>query len=80
MPKTKITPEDVARYPYPGMSIPTGIAFSPDDALITYLHSAEGTLTQQLYAFDPATGDKRLLVNPAAGGESLCSAMMQRRW
>ena len=55
MPTTKITPEDVARYPYPGLSIPTGIAFSPDDALITYLHSAEGTLTQQLYAFDPAT-------------------------
>ena len=69
MPKPKITPEDVGRYPYPGMSIPTSIAFNPDDALITYLHSAEGTLTQQLYAVDPVTGEKRQLVNPAAGGD-----------
>ena len=69
-PTPTITIEDVAQYPQPGTAIPTGFAFSPDDALITYLHSAEGTLTQQLYAFDPATGDSRLLVNPAAGGET----------
>ena len=67
---SKITPEDVARYPLPGTAIPASLAFSPDDALITYLYSAEGTLTQRLYAVDPATGDKLPLVGPSTGGET----------
>lgn len=69
-PSSKITLDDVARYPLPGMAIPNTFAFSADDALITYLHSAEGTLTQQLYACDPVTGTTRLLVIPPTGGET----------
>ncbi|HOU14490.1 MAG TPA: S9 family peptidase [Anaerolineae bacterium] len=71
MPSTsKITLEDVARYPLPGMAIPNTFAFSADDTLLTYLHSAEGTLTQQLYACDPATGAARQFVFPPTGGET----------
>ncbi len=67
---TKITLEDVARYPLPGMAIPNTFAFSADDALLAYLHSAEGTLTQQLYACDLATGATWQLVIPPTGGET----------
>ncbi len=63
-----LTPEDVATYPLPGMAIPGDFAFSPDDRLITYLHSPDESLTRQLYLFDPATGEQRLLVAPPGGG------------
>ncbi len=66
----KITLEDVARYPLPGMAIPNTFAFSADDTLLTYLHSAEGTLTQQLYACNLATGATQQLVIPPTGGET----------
>lgn len=51
------------------MATPTSFAFSPDDTLITYLHSAEGTLHQQLYAFAPATGQRWQLVVPPDAGD-----------
>ena len=55
--------------PVPGMAIPNTFAFSPDDALLTYLHSSEGTLTQQLYACDLETGATRQLVTPPGAGD-----------
>ena len=66
--QTALPIEEVARYPLPGMAIPGSLAFSPDDQLITYLFSEEGSLTRQLYAFDPQTGEQRLLVAPPEGG------------
>ena len=60
--------EEIARYPLPGMAIPGALAFSPDDKLITYLFSPDQSLTRELYAFDPATGEQRLLVVPEGGG------------
>lgn len=62
--------EEVARYPAPGMAIPGGFAFSSDDHLLTFLFSAEGSLTRQLYAFDVETGEQRLLLAPSDGGVS----------
>jgi len=50
------------------MAIPGELAFSPDDRLITYLFSPEASLTRQLYAFDPQTGEQSLLVAPPGGG------------
>ena len=47
--------EEVARYPAPGMAIPGAFSFSPDDRLLTYLFSAEGSLSRQLYVFDTET-------------------------
>src|SRR5215211_8795999 len=60
--------EAVSSYPLPGMAIPGAIAFSPDDRLITYLLSPDRSLTRQLYAFDPASGEQRLLLAPIDGG------------
>jgi dipeptidyl-peptidase-4 len=60
--------EEIARYPLPGMAIPGSLAFSPDDRLITYLHSPARSLVRQLFAFDPRTGEHRLLVEPPEGG------------
>ncbi len=68
--KSRIPIEAVATYPRPGMAIPADIAFSPDDALITYLFSAEGDLRQRLYAFDLATGRAEVLVQPPSGGDT----------
>jgi dipeptidyl-peptidase-4 len=73
-PVTGTTPalasEDVATYPLPGMAIPGDFAFSPDNRLITFLDSADGSLTRQLYALDPQTGTRRILVSPPDGGLS----------
>ncbi|MEO7910294.1 MAG: S9 family peptidase [Roseiflexaceae bacterium] len=60
--------EAVVTYPLPGMAIPGAIAWSPDDRLITYLYSPERGLTRQLYAFELASGQRRLLLAPADGG------------
>ncbi|HEU5098611.1 MAG TPA: S9 family peptidase [Roseiflexaceae bacterium] len=60
--------EAVVTYPLPGMAIPGAIAWSPDDRLISYLHSPDRGLTRQLYAFDTETGERRLLLAPADGG------------
>ncbi len=66
--RSALTPEDVATYPLPGMATPGDFAFSPDDRLITYLHSPDESLTRQLYALDPGSGERRLLVAPPGGG------------
>ena len=47
---------------------PARLAWSSDDRLITYLYSPDHGLTRQLYAFDPASGEQRLLLAPADGG------------
>ncbi len=58
--------EEVARFPLPGMLAPSDFAFSPDDRLLTYLWSAEGNLTRELYALDLATGATSLALAPPA--------------
>src|SRR6266542_3712049 len=65
---TPITAADVATIPPPGLTQPTSLAFSPDDRLITFLFSPEGTLTSQLYGFDPETGVREVSVSPPQGG------------
>ena len=64
---------DVAAFPLPGMVAPTAIAFTPDDAALTYLRSPDRSLVRQLYRFDLAerVGDapaETLLVTPPGGG------------
>src|SRR6185437_5005236 len=63
-----LTPEVVATYPLPGMAFPSDIAFSPDDAWLTYLWSADGSLTKQLYAVALANGVQQLLFSADRGG------------
>ncbi len=50
------------------MAIPGNIQFSPDDELITFLLSTERDLSRQLYALDPESGERRLIVVPSEGG------------
>ncbi|HNP85629.1 MAG TPA: S9 family peptidase [Kouleothrix sp.] len=70
MPRTAraLTLEDIVSYPLPGTAIPGAIAWSPDDALVTFLLSPDRTLTRQLYACDPNTGARHLLLAPNEGG------------
>ena len=78
----QITLEEVARMPRPGWSIPGMLAFSPDDRLITYLHSPEGGLVRQLYAYNLETRERSLLVSPpgeAASEENLSLEEKLRR-
>src|SRR6476469_4556578 len=60
--------EEIATYPLPGMAIPGDFAFSPDDRLLTYLHSPDESLSRQLYALDLETGETQVLVAPPGGG------------
>ena len=60
------------------MAIPGAFSFSPDDRLLTYLFSAEGSLSRQLYVFDTETGQQRLLLAPADGGVSEESLLVGR--
>lgn len=77
-----ITLEDVATYPLPGTAVPASLAFSPDNRLVTYLFSGEGSLSQQLWAYDLETAVTRALITPPGGGdteESLSSEEKLRR-
>lgn len=59
---------DVARFPRPGTSTPTLIRFSPDGRYLTYLYSADGSLSRELYALEIATGKTRKISAAPEGG------------
>jgi dipeptidyl-peptidase-4 len=73
---TTLTPRRVARIPAPGMNVPTAVRFSPNGKLLTFLWSEEGTLQRQLYAYDPETRRRELLVRPP--GEGVTDANVSR--
>ncbi|GJP30639.1 hypothetical protein CLOM_g4174 [Closterium sp. NIES-68] len=60
--------DDIVQHPLPGYVSPSAIAFSPDDQMISYLFSEEGTLTRKLFAYDLKTCQQKLLVAPPGGG------------
>ncbi len=62
--------EEIARFPLPGMSIPSAFAFRPDDGLLTCLYSPDKSLTNLLYAFDLDTGSLRQYLSPPGEGET----------
>ena len=63
---THLTLADVVRHPIPGLVAPRRIAFTPDNAAITYLFSGAGTLEQQLWRYDLATGERYSLTGDDA--------------
>ncbi len=69
-PSAPLSLEDAAAYPLPGMLAPQAIAFTPDDAGLTYLRSPDRSLSRQLYHLDLATGQERPLVTPPGGGDT----------
>jgi len=63
----KLSLEDVARYPRPGMTVPRHVEFTPDGRAVAYLFSAEGSLVQGLWLYDIARGERRQVVGESAG-------------
>lgn len=60
--------EEIVQYPLPGYVAPSSISFSPDDGLISYLFSPDGTLNRKVYAFDIAARKQELVFSPPDGG------------
>ncbi|CAD5194586.1 unnamed protein product [Musa acuminata subsp. malaccensis] len=60
--------EEIVQYPLPGYVVPSSITFSPDDRLISYLFSPDGTLYRKVFAFDVASRRRDLVFSPPDGG------------
>jgi dipeptidyl-peptidase-4 len=58
------------------MDLPTGIAFSPDGAALTYLVSEDGTNVRSLWWHDLATGRREVVVSGGAAGRSRSEASL----
>ena len=67
-PYTRISIEQVVRYPRPGMGGPARWSFTPDGSGIAYLASEGGGLVRSLWLYDIASGERRALAGPAGGG------------
>jgi dipeptidyl-peptidase 4 len=72
----QLTPEQVARYPRPGMAIPGKIRYSPDAKFVTYLFSERGDLVRDLWGFDLASGRKERFLSPP--GETVTEENISR--
>lgn len=69
LPRGSFPIEEVARYPLPGMArLPSAVRPDPTSKMLTYLWSEDGTLSRQLYAHDPSSGERRLMFAPEGGG------------
>jgi dipeptidyl-peptidase 4 len=60
----RLTLDDVARRPEPGMDIPSKAAFAPDGRSVTYLRSRDGTLVRSLWRHDLVSGERSVLADP----------------
>jgi len=82
-PLARLTLADVAWQPRPGMTAPRRVEFTPDGTAVTYLFSGAGTLHQQLWRYDLATGERSLLTgdtpDDAAGAETFSIEEQLRR-
>jgi len=63
----RLSLEDVARYPRPGMTVPRHVEFTPDGRAVAYLMGAEGLLAQGLWTYGIATGERRQVAGEPAG-------------
>lgn len=83
MPKPSFPIEEIAKYPSPGNVAPGTLAFSPDDSLLTFLHSPERSLSRQLFALDLKSGERRLFFESNGGttdeNVSLAEALRRER-
>ncbi|PKA63946.1 putative glutamyl endopeptidase, chloroplastic [Apostasia shenzhenica] len=60
--------EEIVQFPLPGYMAPSSISFSPDDRLISYLLSPDGTLFRRVFAFDIAKRREEVVFSPPDGG------------
>ena len=79
----RLSLEDLARYPRPGMDAPTAVTFTPDQRKVAYLLAPEGSLAQELWAYDLESGERRQLTSltegSAAGTLSLEEELRRER-
>ena len=74
--RSQLTPEQVARFPRPGMAIPGKIRYSPDAKVVTYLFSERGDLVRDLWGLDLASGRKQRFLSPP--GETVTEENISR--
>lgn len=67
-PKPAFDLSQIAKLPPPGFAAPHHISFTHDDALVTYLYGTPENPAQQLYGFDSASGQTRVIATPPNGG------------
>ena len=60
----RLTLDDVARRPEPGMDAPGSAVFSPDGQSVSYLFSADGSLVRSLWRHDLASGARTEIAVP----------------
>ncbi len=60
----KITWDQMATIPMPGLNVPVSLAFSPDNALVTYLAGTEQSAQLALWARDLNTYEARVIAGP----------------
>jgi len=70
----RLTLDRVVAYPAPGTAVPARLAFSPDGRLLTYLWSEDQSLVRALWAFDVASGERRVLAWPPGSGTTDANA------
>ena len=66
--RSRITPEQVAHYPRPGMLVPGNMHYSPDSKYVTYLFSERGDLARDLWRLDLASGKRERWLRPPGEG------------
>jgi len=60
--------ERVAQFPQPGLALPGSFSFAPGEGAVTFLDSADDSLTRQLYAIDLDSGEREVVVQPGDKG------------
>src|SRR5579875_2385911 len=65
-----LTLDRVARYPVPGGNAPAAVRFSSDSRFLTYLWSNDGSLVRQLWGYEIASGETKLLVRAEGQGDT----------
>jgi len=68
-PRQELTLERVVQRPAPGMAVPRRVTFAPGGETITFLQADEGSLVQNLWSLDIASGARvKLLGEGGVGG------------
>jgi len=71
MDNQKLTLEQIAKFPRPGMAgVPTRIGFTPDSQTVTFLQAEGNSLVLQLWAWDIKTHTRRKLIEPPAQSQN----------
>ena len=74
-----VTLDDIAQLPAPGWGHPGSIRFLPDGSGVLYLQPRTGELAQDLWLYDIAKGERRLLVEAQSGAQPTSLAEQLRR-